>query len=161
MRFLLFFIFLLTTYTTTIFAEDTRHLNIHFKDLDGKRITLAELKGKPILLEFWASWCIACTMSFPHINRIAEKYKNQIHIIGINTDIEDESEIKEIIAENNIKFPVWINHPEGNFYFGGISSLPTFVILDKNGKIVKKVVGTKKDTESELDTLLKKLLRSN
>lgn len=143
---------------TPVLAEDTGYLNLPFKNLDGKKVTLSELKGKPILLEFWASWCFACAMSFPHTNKLAEKYKNQVYTIGINTDIEDASELKDIISENNIKFPVWINHPEGNLLFGGVSSLPTFVILDKNGKMVKKIVGIKKDTEMEIDTSLKKLL---
>lgn len=151
-------LFALSLFLKPALAEDTGYLSLPFKTVEGKKVTLSELKGKPVLLEFWASWCFACSMSFPHTNRIAEKYSKRIHAIGINTDIENISELKEIIEENNIKFSIWINHPEGNSHFGGISSLPTFIILDKNGKIVKKIIGLKKDTEIELDNTIKKLL---
>jgi thiol-disulfide isomerase/thioredoxin len=152
-----FTLFALLLYFNTAFAEDTKYLNLPFKTIDGKKITISELKGKPVLLEFWASWCFACTMSFAHTNKTAEKYKKKVHTIGINTDIEDPLDLKEIIEENNIKFPVWINHEEGNFHFGGISSLPTFIVLDKNGKIIKKITGLRKDTEKEIDNILNKL----
>ncbi|MCX7770652.1 MAG: TlpA family protein disulfide reductase [Proteobacteria bacterium] len=158
MRFFLVTLILLL-FIRPLVADETKYLNLPFRTLEGKKVTLAELKGKPVLLEFWASWCFACTMSFAHTNKIAEKYKKQIYTIGINTDVEDPLELKDIIEENNIKFPVWINHQEGNFHFGGISSLPTFIILDKNGKLVKKIVGLKKDTESEIENQLKKLLQ--
>ncbi len=151
-------LFALSIFVKPVLAEDTRYLNLPFKTIEGKKVTLSELKGKPVLLEFWASWCLACSISFTHTNRIAEKYKKELFIIGINTDIEDISELKDYIKENNIKFSVWINNPEGNFHFGGISSLPTFIILDKNGRIVKKIIGIKKDTETEIEQVIKKLL---
>jgi thiol-disulfide isomerase/thioredoxin len=157
MRFFLALFFLLASFATSI-ASNNDYLSLRFKSLEGRDITISQLKGKPVLIEFWASWCFACKLSFKTTNKIFNKYKKKVHVIGINTDLGDPEELKEAIAENQIKFPVWLNHPDENNYFNGISSLPTFIILDNKGKIVKKITGIKKDTENELDAILSKLV---
>lgn len=158
MRFF-FSILLVLLCLTNAQSEDTKYLALPFKNLEGKAITLSQLKGKPVLIEFWASWCFACKMSFVTTNRLNETFRKKAYIIGINTDIGDPQELKEVIDDNEIKFTVWLNHPEGNLEFGGISALPTFIILDEKGRIVKKIVGLKKDTEKEIEMLLNKLIK--
>ncbi len=158
MRFILALFFLLASFATSIANNDDYYLSLPFKNLEGRAVTISQLKGKPVLIEFWASWCFACKLSFETTNKIFDKYKKKVYIIGINTDLGDPEELKEAIEENQIKFPVWLNHPDGINYFDGISSLPTFIILDNKGKIVKKITGIKKDSEKELDAILSKLV---
>lgn len=148
------FIFLIAT---SGFTKEDSYLTLPFKTLDGKKITISQLKGKPVLLEYWASWCLPCKISIHHTNRLAKKFKKKAHIIGINTDIENLSELREIIEDMEIDFTIWLNNSDGNFVFGGVSSLPTFVILDKDGNFIKKIVGIKKNTEEELESILLEL----
>ena len=94
-----------------------------------------ELNGKPLLVEFWATWCPPCRKSIPHLNEIYSKYKTQgLEIVGI-TD-EDEATVKKFQKQIPMDYNVAINTPQSIYKQFGIEAIPTAFLVDKGGKIV-------------------------
>jgi thiol-disulfide isomerase/thioredoxin len=94
-----------------------------------------ELTGKPLLVEFWATWCPPCRKSIPHLNQIYAKYKAQgLQIVGI-TD-EDETTVKKFQKQIPMDYNVAINTPGSIYEQFGIKAIPTAFLVDKSGKIV-------------------------
>jgi thiol-disulfide isomerase/thioredoxin len=94
-----------------------------------------ELTGKPLLVEFWATWCPPCRKSIPHLNEIYAKYKAQgLQIVGI-TD-EDEATVKKFQKQVPMDYNVAINTPGSIFQQFGVTAIPTAFLVDKSGKIV-------------------------
>jgi thiol-disulfide isomerase/thioredoxin len=94
-----------------------------------------ELTGKPLLVEFWATWCPPCRKSIPHLNEIYAKYKAQgLQVIGI-TD-ENEAIVEKFQKQIPMDYDVAINTPQSVYQQFGIQAIPTAFLVDKSGKIV-------------------------
>jgi thiol-disulfide isomerase/thioredoxin len=94
-----------------------------------------ELSGRPVLVEFWATWCPPCRKSIPHLNQIYEKFKSQgLEIVGI-TD-EDEATVKKFQQQVPMEYNVAINTPQSVYQQFGIEGIPTAFLVNKGGKIV-------------------------
>jgi thiol-disulfide isomerase/thioredoxin len=94
-----------------------------------------DLKGKPVLVEFWATWCPPCRKSIPHLNQVYGKYKAQgLQIVGI-TD-EDEATVKKFQEKIPMDYNVAINTPQSVYKQFGIDSIPTAFLVDKGGNVV-------------------------
>lgn len=128
-------------------------------DTNGNTFSLSSLRGKWVVLDFWATWCGPCIASMPHLKEYYQKYAGKFEIVGIANQSE------EAAWENMVKdmeLP-WINviNPQSsakekdltNIY--NIEGFPTYIILNKEGKIHKKYLGAQPDFYKELDTILK------
>lgn len=94
-----------------------------------------ETEGKPMIVEFWATWCPPCRSSIPHLNEIYAKYKDKgLHIVGI-TD-EDRAKIKKFEKEVPIEYAVALDANGKYAKPFGIQGIPHAVLVDKTGKIV-------------------------
>ncbi len=123
------------------------------KDMNGAPVSLAELKGKVVVLDFWATWCGPCKSSFPYLQKVFEKYQNNenVKILAINSwerlkDYPAQVEnAKSFMSSNKYTFPVLIDEKDGDqFIVIGkyeVEGIPTKFILDKKGTIAWKVVG--------------------
>ncbi len=111
-----------------------------------------DLSGKPLLVEFWATWCPPCRKSIPHLNEVYAKYKTQgLQIVGI-TD-EDEATVKKFLKQIPMDYNVAINTPGSIYEQFGIKAIPTAFLVDKSGKIVW--TGHPMElTESEIQSVL-------
>jgi thiol-disulfide isomerase/thioredoxin len=111
-----------------------------------------ELSGKPLLVEFWATWCPPCRKSIPHLNEIYSKYKPKgLEIVGI-TD-EDEATVKKFQKQIPMDYSVAINTPQSIYKQFGIEAIPTAFLVNKGGKIVWS--GHPLDlTETEIQSVL-------
>jgi thiol-disulfide isomerase/thioredoxin len=111
------------------------------KTLDGQEITLSKLKGKVILLDFWATWCGPCRESIPHLIHLYKTYqKNGLEVIGMNLDRGDIETVRRFAKAMNIPYPI-VSTPEEVSRNFGITGLPTAVFIDKEGKVREKIVG--------------------
>jgi len=94
-----------------------------------------ELSGRPLLVEFWATWCPPCRTSIPHLNQIYSKFKSKdLEIVGI-TD-ENEATVKKFQQQVPMDYNVAINTPQSVFQQFGIEGIPTAFLVNKGGKIV-------------------------
>lgn len=111
------------------------------KDLNGSDINLESLRGKVVLLNFWATWCGPCRAELPALVQLQSTYKERLQIIGMAVDVEDENELRSVVKEESINYPVVITTPEVRMAYGGITALPTVFVVNPEGKVVQKHVG--------------------
>jgi len=122
-------------------------------DLDGKTISMADLKGKVVLVNFWATWCPPCRAEIPDLVKLQEKYRDKLVVLGISED-EDASpqEVKAFGAEQKMNYPIVMLTPELSKIFKGVSALPTTFVIDPEGKIRQRHVGMLRRETTELET---------
>jgi thiol-disulfide isomerase/thioredoxin len=111
------------------------------KTLDGQEVTLSKLKGKVILLDFWATWCGPCRESIPHLVHLYKTYqKNGLEVIGMNMDRGNMNTVRHFVRSMDIPYPIGItpDHVERNY---GITGLPVTILIDKEGRIREKIAG--------------------
>src|SRR3990167_8622748 len=127
--------------------------------LGGGAITLSEFKGKkPVVVDFWASWCPNCRRDMPNLNRFYEKYKDKVEVIGVNLQ-EKESTIQNFIDSRGINFPIALD-PRGEASRAfGIQYTNTHFLIDINGNLVRTIPGDIK--EADIESLIKDGSTSN
>ena len=112
------------------------------KYIDG--FDLSELKGTPVVINFWASWCPPCKQELPDFEAMYKKYSPQVDFMMINvTDGAQETEksAKAYLDSQNFTFPVYFDVYLQGSYAYGITSLPTTIFVDSEGNIVTYAVG--------------------
>ncbi|MBD5356702.1 MAG: TlpA family protein disulfide reductase [Bacteroides sp.] len=126
------------------------------KDLEGKDVSLAQFKGKWVILDFWGSWCIWCIKGFPELKEAYEKYKDELVIVGIDCN-ESEEAWKAGVAKYELP---WVNVycPQGNPLLEqfGIQGFPTKAIIDPEGKIRNITTGHNPEFFTILSNLIGK-----
>jgi len=115
-------------------------------DLDGKKINLAELKGKVVIVDFWATWCGPCKASFPGMQKIVTKYKDDptVKFVFIDTWERGDEKVKnaaEFVANNKYSFHVLMDNDDKVVAEFKVEGIPTKFVIDKNGIIRFKSVG--------------------
>jgi thiol-disulfide isomerase/thioredoxin len=124
--------------------------------LDGKPVTLADSKGKVVLLNFWATWCGPCRAEIPDLIELQNKYKDHLQILGLVVDDDDQDEIKKFVNKFKINYPVALATDDIRIQYGGIAALPTSFMLDSEGRVVQKHEGLRDPVlyETEIRSLL-------
>jgi cytochrome c biogenesis protein CcmG/thiol:disulfide interchange protein DsbE len=127
------------------------------QDLNGKNISLSDLRGKVVIIDFWATWCPPCVKEIPHFVELHEQYKDKgVEIVGISLDHAGVSVVKAFVQKFQIKYPIMMTDGKVDKAFGGIPSIPTTFLIDSAGNISKKYVGYNDKAVFEAD--IKKLL---
>ena len=144
---------------TTAKGDPNRKVAPQFalKDGDGRTVNLADFKGKVVLLNFWATWCGPCKIEIPWFIDFEQKYKDRgFAVLGVAMDDEGWEVVKPYVAKNNINYRILIGNDDVAGKYGGVDSLPTTFIIDKDGRITSTHVGlvSKSEYEDEIVRLL-------
>jgi thiol-disulfide isomerase/thioredoxin len=121
------------------------------KDLDGKDVTLASLKGKVVLVNFWATWCEPCKIEIPELIELQQEYGPKgFTVLGIAMDDEGRSAVAPFVqkeqfdteaGKSTMNYPIVIGNEAAGDKFGGLLGYPTSVLLSRDGKQVKRITG--------------------
>ncbi len=131
-----------------------------WKDSSGKIVHLSDLRGKVVLLDFWATWCGPCKMTIPHVEALYEKYKDKdVVVIGIDLDTAaHRNDVINFIKTHNMHYLV-ISDAKGTVASEyGATSIPHFFIIDKKGEIAFTKIGYDPNMEKIISDKIDELL---
>lgn len=128
------------------------------RDSEGKVVRLADYRGKVVLLNFWATWCGPCKIEIPWFVEFERQHKDKgFAVLGISMDEEGWDVVKPFISEIGINYRVLMGDDSVAQLYGGVDSLPTTFLIDREGRVAKVHIGlvSKSSYERELQQLLK------
>jgi thiol-disulfide isomerase/thioredoxin len=136
-----------------------KEINLTLKDLFGAEQTLSALKGRIIVLNFWATYCVPCRKEMPDLAAIQNEYALLgVQVVGASADaIEDRAKVLEFAKETKVNFPIWTGATTADMIrFGLGAALPGTVIIGKDGRVAKVISGivNQVDLKKQIDALL-------
>jgi cytochrome c biogenesis protein CcmG, thiol:disulfide interchange protein DsbE len=124
-------------------------------DLSGKQVSLADFRGKVVVLDFWATWCPPCKKEIPDFIELQKQYGSRgVQILGIALDQPDK--VSEFVQQNGVNYPILLGNDAITAKYGGIDGIPTTFVIDKQGRIVNRFEGFR--PKSTFEGEIKKLL---
>src|SRR5579864_3838387 len=127
------------------------------ESLDGKNVHLSDLRGKAVLLNFWATWCAPCKIETPWLVELQSQYGPQgLQVVGVAMDDSGKDEIARFAKEMGMNYPVLLGKEAVGDAYGGIPYLPESVFIGRDGKIVNTIRGI--DSKSVIENAIKKAL---
>jgi thiol-disulfide isomerase/thioredoxin len=127
--------------TITLLKERKAVDPITVRTIDGKDISLAGLRGKVVIVNFWATWCPPCREEIPDLIALQSKYKDQLQVIGVSQDEAPASMVAQFASEHAMNYPVVMDTPELERLFTNVHALPTSFVIDRDGRIAQRHVG--------------------
>jgi thiol-disulfide isomerase/thioredoxin len=140
--------------------------DVTFKDLDGKDVALASLKGKVVVINFWATWCDPCREEIPWLIEFQQKYADKgFTLLGVAMDEEGKSVVQPFVQTTpfdvnghpaTMNYPIVLGDDDLAAKFGGLLGLPTSIVISRDGKIQKKYIGSvsRAALEKDIQSLL-------
>src|ERR1700734_2681336 len=127
--------------------------------LDGKDVKLSDLRGKAVLLNFWATWCTPCKIEMPWFIELQNQYGAQgLQIVGVAMDDASKEDIAKFAKDMGVNYPILIGKEAVGDQYGGVPALPETFFIGRDGKIVDKILGLRgkgdivDDIKKALDT---------
>jgi thiol-disulfide isomerase/thioredoxin len=125
--------------------------DVTLKDLDGRDISLAQYKGKVVLVNFWATWCDPCRFEIPWLIDMQQKYGAKgFTVLGVAMDDEGQKVVAPFVqkerfdvggAKSPMIYPILIGNDAAADKFGGLLGYPTSVLIGRDGKQIKRITG--------------------
>jgi thiol-disulfide isomerase/thioredoxin len=136
-----------------------KEVELKLKDLFGTDQSLSQYKGRIVVLNFWATYCVPCRKEMPDLAAIQNEYAALgVQVIGASTDeAADRPKVLQFIKETKVNFPIWMGAKSADMVrFGLGEALPGTVVIDKTGKIVKVISGLVSvvDLKKQIDSML-------
>lgn len=133
--------------------------DLTLKDLSGVEQNLQSLKGRIVVLNFWATYCVPCRKEMPDLAAIQNEFAPLgVQVIGVSTDDpEDRGKVLQFVKETKVNFPIWVGGTtEHMVRFGLGAALPGTVVIDRNGKVARIISGVVDQAalRKQIETLL-------
>ncbi|MEW6196431.1 MAG: TlpA disulfide reductase family protein [Bacteroidota bacterium] len=144
-------------YVPAVQKSSVKAADFSLPTTDGKTLKLSDLKGKVVILDFWATWCPPCRKGIPDLIDLKKRYGSKgLEVVGISVDQETKPDVVPFVKDYGINYPVVYGDNGVVMNYGGIRSIPTTFVVDREGKIVANYVGLypKKTYEDQIKKLL-------
>lgn len=140
--------------------KNTPAPDFSLESLDGKSLKLSDLRGKAVLLNFWATWCGPCKIETPWLVELQKEYGSQgLQVVGIAMDDSGKDEISKFAHDMGMNYPVLLGKEAVGDAYGGVPALPESFFIGRDGKIVDRIIGLK--GRGEIEDSIKKALNTN
>lgn len=123
-------------------------------DISGKTVQSAEWKGKIVIVDFWATWCVACREAFPALTDVQSKYGDKLVVVGISTDKGAASKLSKFVQKNKLNYLVLHDPDEKVAGMFGFSAIPSLYVFSTEGNLLAYYQGLEKDNKAKLEKLL-------
>jgi len=128
------------------------------EDDAGQPVRLADYKGKVVLLNFWATWCGPCKVEIPWFMEFEKSYRDRgFAVLGVSMDDDGWQAVKPYLAAQRVNYRIALGNDRVSELYGGIDSLPTTVLIDREGRVASVHLGLV--SRSECSTEIQQLLR--
>jgi thiol-disulfide isomerase/thioredoxin len=112
------------------------------KSVDGRAVRSSDYRNRPVIVDFWATWCVPCRASMPHLSTMQVRYaKNGLAVIGMSVDESGPAPVRRFADGLGIKFTIAMANDEVLDAYGPIRSIPTTFFINRKGEIIRRVVG--------------------
>jgi len=149
-----------TTVRAAVKSDKERKVAPDFalKDGDGKTVHLSDYKGKVVLLDFWATWCAPCKIEIPWFMEFEQQYKDKgFAVLGVSMDEDGWTVVKPYLQQLKINYRIVLGNDKVGDAYGGVDSLPTTLLIDRQGRVAATHVGLsggKEDFKNDIVNLL-------
>jgi thiol-disulfide isomerase/thioredoxin len=127
--------------------------------LDGKSVRLSDLRGKAVLLNFWATWCGPCKIEMPWFVELQKEYGAQgLQVVGVAMDDSSKDDIAKFAKDMGVNYPVLLGKEAVGDEYGGVPALPESFFISRDGRIVDKIIGLR--GKGEFEDAVKKTLNA-
>lgn len=134
--------------------------NFSLQSNSGQQISLDSLKGKVVMVNFWATWCVPCRQEMPHLQALYERYQSLgFELLAVNVEKNKEAEIKKWLAETPVTFPVLFDPANEVTKLYKVQTMPSTVLVGRDGTMRFIHHGYKPGYENEYQTQVRALLR--
>jgi peroxiredoxin len=117
-------------------SKDQPAPDFTLKTLAGDEVELSKLRGKVVIVNFWATWCGPCRAEIPHLNALYDKYAAKgLEIVGVSLDRTGEAGVRAFVEKNGMRYIVAMGNSDVVVKYGGVSAIPTTFIIDREGKV--------------------------
>jgi len=138
---------------TVQFYKDPKPVKaFSLETLDGKVLRDADLKGKVLIMNFWATWCPPCRAEIPDLVALQEKYRDHLVVLGVSLDEAPPADVRAFAERYNVNYPVAMATDAIYASFPGLGTLPTSLIVDRDGLVVQKHIGMLNAALTEAET---------
>jgi peroxiredoxin len=127
------------------------------QDADGRTVQLSDYRGKVVLLNFWATWCGPCKVEIPWFVEFERKHKDRgFAVVGVSMDEDGWQAVKPFVSELGINYRILLGSDSIAQLYGGVDSLPTTFVIDREGRIAAVHIGlvSKRSYEKDIDEIL-------
>jgi len=132
--------------------------DFELENIAGGKTKAADLKGKVLVVDFWATWCEPCISEIPKFNQMADEFKGKdVAVVGITVESKHD-DIKPKVKETGMKYTVLVGNDSVVDGFGGLIGFPTTFVVTKDWKIYKKYMGALPDKNERIKKDIQKLL---
>jgi peroxiredoxin len=127
-------------------------------DVSGKKISLAEFKGHPVVVNFWATWCGPCKLEMPWFQEFSSKYKDQgLEVLGLSQDDgASRQDVADAAKKIGVSYPILMPDEKVAKQYGGVDYLPETFYIDRAGKVVEVTAGA--PSKDQMEALIEKTI---
>jgi len=127
--------------------------------LEGRSLRLSDLRGKAVLLNFWATWCGPCKIEMPWFVELQNEYGPQgLQVVGVAMDDSSKEDIAKFAKDMGVNYPVLLGKEAVGDAYGGVPALPESFFISRDGKIVDKILGL--EGKADIEDAVKKALNT-